>query len=120
MSTSGSIDQATLNLFGTEISSAWDATRPQRLVNIYCDAEVNHVDDFAEGEPLTFDLHGGGSTDLREIFHHIEGMDLRPACLIVLTDGYTPFPDHAPDYPVMWVMTTDVVAPFGETVHIGD
>jgi predicted metal-dependent peptidase len=38
--------------------------------------------------------------------------------LIYLTDGCGTFPDKAPDFPVLWVCTTDVKAPahLGQTI----
>lgn len=116
--TSGSIDQYTLNLFGSEVIAAKNAARPQSLVNIYCDAAVNHVDTFGEFEEVKFKLHGGGGTDFRPPFLHLDKHGQKPDCLIYLTDGYGTFPADPPPYPVLWVMTTDVKAPWGETIRI--
>lgn len=116
--TSGSISQDTLNTFGTEVSAIWDNVRPANGLGIYCDAEINHIDEFSPGDPLHFKLHGGGGTDFRPPFEEVERRNERPAALIYLTDGYGPFPETPPPYPVLWVMTTDEVAPFGETVRI--
>lgn len=118
--TSGSISQKTLDVFGTEITAAWEAAQPERLYNIYCDARVNHVDEFAVGDVLTFKMCGGGGTDFRPPFEYGEQKNIAPACFIYLTDGYGDFPAVAPSYPVLWCMTTDVVAPFGETIQIKD
>jgi predicted metal-dependent peptidase len=117
--TSGSIDGPTLTAFASEITAAFNAAHPEKLYNIYCDAEVAHVDEVDGGDELpAFVGHGGGGTDLREIFNWVADNDVKPAALIMLTDGYTPFPSEAPDYPVLWCMTTSVVPPFGETVRI--
>lgn len=116
--TSGSIDDYTLALFGAEISAVRLATTPLKMVNIYCDAEVAHVDEFDQTEELYFEGHGGGGTDFRPVFDYVEEEDLRPACLIYLTDGYGSFPDDPPPYPVLWVMTTDVQPPWGDYVRI--
>lgn len=37
--------------------------------------------------------------------------------IIVLTDGYTKFTKD-PGIPVLWAMTTDVVAPYGQTIKV--
>ena len=116
--TSGSIDDYTLQMFAAEIQAIRLATTPLKMVNIYCDAEVAHVDEYDQTEELAFKGHGGGGTDFRPVFDYVEENDVKPACLIYLTDGYGPFPDSPPPYPVLWVMTTDVVAPWGETVRI--
>jgi predicted metal-dependent peptidase len=116
--TSGSIDQATLNAFGAEILAAKDISKPEKLVVMYCDAKVAHVDEYTSFEPVEFQMHGGGGTDFRPPFERLTTMDVRPNCLVYLTDGYGPFPESPPDYPVLWVCTTDVVAPWGTTIRI--
>lgn len=116
--TSGSIDQYVLNLFGAEVAAAKMMARPEKLINIYCDARVNRVDEFGEHELPTFKMCGGGGTDFRPPFKYIEQHNLKPACFIYLTDGEGRFPDAPPPYPVLWVMTTDIVAPWGETIRI--
>lgn len=116
--TSGSIDDYTLQTFGAEISAVREAVTPMKMVNIYCDADVAHVDEFDQTQELTFECHGGGGTDFCPVFDYVEEHDLKPACLIYLTDGYGSFPDNPPPYPVLWVMTTDVQPPWGDYVRI--
>lgn len=116
--TSGSISDYILQAFGAEITAARNAVSPERLINIYCDAEVAHVDDYDQTQLITFEGHGGGGTDFRPPFDHVASEGLTPDCFIYLTDGYGPFPDAPPPYPVLWVMTTDVVPPWGEHVRI--
>ena len=115
--TSGSIDQATLNAFGAEIKAIAQSTRPSKIHVIYCDSEINHVDEFGPNDDLKFEMHGGGGTDFRPPFEYIKEHNIQPVCLAYLTDGYGPFPRES-EFPTMWCMTTDVVAPFGETVQI--
>lgn len=116
--TSGSIDEYILNLFGSNVIAARNAAKPEGMMNIYCDAKVNHVDEFGQYDEVKFKAHGGGGTDFRPPFAYIEEKGLKPSCFIYLTDGYGPFPEAPPPYPVLWVMTTDVVAPWGETIRI--
>lgn len=116
--TSGSIDERTLNVFGSEIAAVIEEVRPEETEVGYCDAEISHIDSFKDDDRPTFKMHGGGGTDFRPPFERNEAEQITPVCMIYLTDGYGPFPDVEPDYPVLWVMTTDVVAPFGETVRI--
>ena len=63
---------------------------------------------------------GGGGTSHVPVFEHIEELDEPASCVVCLTDGYTTYPENAPMLPVLWVMTTNEVAPFGETVPILD
>lgn len=115
--TSGSIDQDTLNMFGTEIRAIIEAVRPSKVHVIYCDADVNHVDEFLPGEPIEFHMYGGGGTDFRPPFAYVEEHEIAPECLVYLTDLYGPFPDE-PNYPVMWAATSDLPVPFGEAIRL--
>lgn len=36
---------------------------------------------------------------------------MQPYALIYLTDGYADYPEHPPDYPVLWVLTPDHQTP---------
>jgi predicted metal-dependent peptidase len=116
--TSGSISKEQLMEFGSEITAIVDQMLPSKLVNIYCDAAIAHIDEFERYDVLSFDMHGGGGTDFRPPFKYVEDNDIEPKCMVYLTDGCGPFPAHAPPYPVLWLMTTDVVPPWGEVVRI--
>lgn len=116
--TSGSIDERTLNAFASEISGIRDSTQPRSTRVIYCDSDVNHVDDFDRYDELVVKPHGGGGTDFRPPFQHLQREGIEPACFVYLTDGYGPFPETPPPYPVLWCMTTDVQPPWGEVVRV--
>lgn len=116
--TSGSITQEILNSFGAEIADIRESVKPNMLRNMYCDAEVNHVDEFTPGDDFKVEPHGGGGTDFRPPFRWLEDQDITPTCLAYLTDGYGTFPKEPPPYPVLWVMTTDVQPPWGDVVRI--
>jgi predicted metal-dependent peptidase len=75
---------------------------------------------FEDGQFSVHDLKvkGGGGTDLTRIFDWVQSERIAPQAAIVFTDGYTPY-GQSPTYPVMWAMSTDVVAPFGTTIHVG-
>ena len=116
--TSGSIDERTLSAFAGEISGIRDSTSPKLTKVIYCDSQVNHIDDFDRYDELAVKAHGGGGTDFRPPFQRLETEGVVPACFVYLTDGYGPFPSSPPPYPVLWCMTTGVVPPWGEHVRI--
>ena len=47
--------------------------------------------------------------------------DNMPAALIMLTDGYAPFPpkNKLPDVPLLWVIDNeDVKPPYGKTIRV--
>lgn len=116
--TSGSIDQATLDAFGSEVSAAHSATRPSKLYVVYCDSEINHIDEFGPNDELAFKLHGGGGTDFRPPFAWVEEKGINPSVGVYLTDLYGPAPDKAPSYPFLWCCTTDLTGPFGDTIKV--
>lgn len=116
--TSGSIDQATLNAFGSEIKAIVQTSRPSKTIVIYCDSDVNHVDEFGPNEELHFEMHGGGGTAFKPVMDYVTENNITPVCLVYLTDLYGDHKFAAPDYPVLWCCTTDVVASFGETIPI--
>ena len=117
--TSGSITQEMLNMFGAEIRAITDTVRPTKTHIIYCDTDVNHVDVFEQNDELKFDMHGGGGTDFRPPFEYLNQNNITPSCFIYLTDLDGPVGD-APAFPTMWACTTNNVAPWGDTLRIGD
>lgn len=116
--TSGSITGKVLAAFASEIVEIFDTARPQRLRVIYCDAAVNHVDVFEQGDTPVFEMHGGGGTDFRPPFKMIADEGEKPDAFVYLTDMYGAFPDADPGFPVLWCATTKVIGPFGQTLHV--
>ena len=115
---SGSVNNEILNALAGEIDAIAAVAEPEKLIHISCDCEVNHVAEFAQGEEFKMVSKGGGGTDFHPPFKYVEREGITPSCLIYLTDGYGPFPQNPPPYPVLWAMTTDVVPPWGEYVQI--
>lgn len=117
---SGSITQQALNAFGSEVAGIKASLNPEKITNIYCDAKVQKVDEFLPEDELTFQLYGGGGTDFRPVFDYIAEHDITPMVLVFFTDGYGTFPTSAPEYDVVWLMTTDVQPPFGDVIRYHD
>jgi predicted metal-dependent peptidase len=115
--TSGSVVHI-LNKFGAVMRDIVNSVRPRRVVVIYCDADVNHVDFFDRGQELVLEAHGGGGTDFRPPFKYVQEQNIQPACFLYLTDMYGAFPGEPPPYPVLWCATTEIQGPFGQTIKI--
>jgi len=115
---SGSINETVLAAFTAETAAARAAAHPQKTYVLTCDARVNHTAVFDEYDELKIESHGGGGTDFRPPFKWLSEQGVEPDCLIYLTDGYGRFPDTPAAFPVLWCMTSDVVAPWGDTVEI--
>lgn len=61
------------------------------------------------------EIGGGGGTDFRPLIARAASQF--PDAIIYVTDGYGDF-GHSPPQPVLWAMTTDVVAPYGHTMRL--
>lgn len=115
---SGSIGNDVLAAFGGETASAREAATPMKTYVLSCDARVNHVAELDPDDPFKVENHGGGGTDFRPPFHWLEERGITPSCLVYLTDLEGSFPEHAPDYPVLWCTINNKIAPWGETVKV--
>lgn len=122
--TSGSIGQAELNLFGSEINMIVEDAMPSKLHRIFCDAAVHRTDEYAPGDDIPWKnlgAIGGGGTDFRPPFLWLEEQGIEPQCAVYLTDMYGSFPEEPPAFPVLWAsISKNIEAPFGETVLIDD
>lgn len=65
---------------------------------------------------------GGGGTDFQIIFEYVaKYMEKPPASIIIMTDGYAPFPEEklAMGIPVLWLLNNDKVdPPWGKVARI--
>lgn len=119
MDTSGSVNDLVVNQFTKEITAIVEEMQPERLYLVYCDAEIQGVDVFERGEPITIKPKGFGGTDFRPVFKWVEDEVINPSCLVYLTDMAGAFPTHPPDYPVLWADTEGYYPPpWGEHVRI--
>jgi predicted metal-dependent peptidase len=121
--TSGSIGEAELNMFFAEMAGILEDVRPQRLVIMWCDADVHRVDEAEEPGDLNVirakGAPGGGGTSFIPVFQEIEKMCLTPDALVYLTDGMGSFPQQAPGYTVIWGnIYPNSKYPFGDVVDI--
>lgn len=119
--TSGSIGEQELSQFLGELSVICEAVKPEKIHLLWWDTDVAGVDVLEPGDYSDLvskvSAKGGGGTDVSCVFDWVSENDVDVEAVILLSDGYTPFPD-APNYPVFWGMTTDVRAPFGTNVRI--
>jgi predicted metal-dependent peptidase len=119
--TSGSIGRDELDRFAAEtqaILDAYDCT----LTIMYHDSRVQRVETWRAADgPLTLHPIGGGGTDHRPVFEHIEREGIDATCAICLTDLESSFPAIAPAYPVLWaVVGNRRQPPFGTYVTLSE
>ena len=120
LDTSGSVDDVLLAQFGAELQAIADDVQPASIDVIYCDAAVNKVETYERGDAIKLSPCGGGGTAFGPVFDHVDASgDAAPAVLVYLTDLYGSFPETAPDYPVLWAVTSGAShAPFGDILPI--
>jgi len=118
--TSGSISNEELRKFMTEVKGIISQFNSYTLKIIACDANIHEIHEFETFKPFDFKeamkLSGGGGTDFRPVFNYIEKEKKRPDCLVYMTDLYGDFPYSKPNYPVIWLCTSEEKAPFGVTI----
>lgn len=121
--TSGSISTEELTNAMSEVAGIASAVDIERLDLIYWGSSVvgheiymSDIDGFLNS---TKPKNGGG-TDPDVIFDYIEEKGIEPTVVIVLTDGYFDLKRKTPpEYPVIWLITTDVREPdWGYTIRI--
>lgn len=124
MDTSGSITEEMLAQPIAEVSAIIKDLRPERVYQLWVDAEVAHVQVFEPDLPLDPEPKGGGGTDFAPAFKWIEENVPEPLSLAVyFTDLYADYSNLvAPPYPVIWAVLKggrEDPPPFGKVIRIG-
>lgn len=119
--TSGSVsaEQAAKSL-ASEAKGIFQDVCPDRVYVLYCDAAIQRVDIFEFGEEFELHWRGGGGTDFKPVFKWVEDNNIRPECLVYLTDTYGDFPDKEPPYPVLWASYGGDEVPWGRLIKIDE
>jgi len=93
--TSGSMTDELLGMAIAEVTGLLRGLGVARSVRVLaCDAAVSSVQRVTSAAQIT--LTGGGGTDMGAGLEAAAALRPRPAVTVVLTDGYTPWPDAAP------------------------
>lgn len=120
--TSGSISLPELETFFGCVNSILKHSAPSSIHVIYCDAKVQHVDVLTPQDlPLTvkkLKRHGMGGTEFEPVFEHIKENNINPDVLLYMTDMYGSFDFDKPAYPTIWCATSEIRAPWGQTIEI--
>lgn len=118
--TSGSVSDEALSVAYDEIRQAMEQIGTLRGLLSFFDAKVSDPIPFESAEDLLkIKPIGGGGTGFKAIFQKLPkafSPEERPIAMIILTDGYSSFPDEemALGIPVIWIIVdSDVVPPWG-------
>lgn len=103
--TSGSISHDELRTFLSELRGILQAYPWVHVHLVICDAQVWDWQELTSQDPVPTEITGRGGTDFRPVFDEIERRGIAPSALIVFTDGMGSYPEAAPTYPVLWVLT---------------
>ena len=121
--TSGSIGEAMLKDFLSEIQGIMDSF-PAYRIHVFCfDTEVHNpaqynsdnLDQITDYEPA-----GGGGTDFTAIYDYLKAEEIEPKRLVVFTDGY-PFGSWGDENytDTVWILhgTTTIEPPWGQYAY---
>lgn len=119
--TSGSVSEAELKTFLSELSGILSDVQPECVYLMYVDAQLQgdviEIHDVSELLDCGSKAAGGGGTDMTVVFREIEEKQLPVEHVVVLTDGGTPFGEDC-GIPTVWCITSDAKAPWGITVNV--
>ncbi len=115
---SGSISKKELDHYNGHLQRIVSLCNPSRVHVLYVDTAVAKHEVFEQGEEVALTFYCGGGTDMEEGFNYIAKEGIKPEVFVCLTDGYTDFNTaNAPDYPVVWCISSDIEAPYGDNIH---
>jgi predicted metal-dependent peptidase len=121
LDTSGSVQQEELREFLSEIDALKGQVRAEITLHA-CDDKLDSKGPwrFASWESLKLpeELSGGGGTDFRPLFDWLQRDHLSPDLVLYFTDAQGRFPEHAPHYPVIWLVKGKAGVPFGVRVQL--
>ena len=113
---SGSISDEDWAQVMAEVLAMAERTQPEVLRLVTADTDVTG-DVVLDRDAITRTaMVGGGGTDMRVPLEYVE--QYSPDVVVLLTDGYTPWPDCEPPYPLIVCCTTDADVPVGQVVRV--
>ena len=118
--TSRSIDRLDIQQVGDDIYAIVHELGISVVV-LYVDYTYRGCQSFQPGELVELYPIGGGGTNFRPGFEHLEAHYPQPDILFYLTDGRGALYPDDPSYPVVWLQVGSVHffnPPFGEVVRL--
>jgi predicted metal-dependent peptidase len=125
--TSGSIGTEELSQFLSEVKSICEEVSPEVIDLLYWDTHVAARETYTENElsGLTESTKpaGGGGTEPACVPKYMNKHNIKPECLLMLSDGYIGAQKESDwniEAPVLWCIkgNSRFVAPVGKTVHV--
>ena len=122
--TSGSIGGPELDKFLSEVQGICINAMPEKVDLLYWDTEVAAHEVYTQEQlaKLTSSTKpaGGGGTDVACVAKYLKDNQIKPECVVVLTDGYIYGDWGTWNVPVLWTIVggNTVVPPMGTTIHL--
>jgi len=121
MDTSGScFDGTVISAFASEMKAIIESVRPDKTRAVYWDSDVNGEQVFEGDQFAVSNLRpkGGGGTDGSVLFDYLREKSIRPQAIVQFTDGYVGDWGRS-DVPTLWVVISpNISAPWGRTIHM--
>ncbi|MET0050277.1 MAG: VWA-like domain-containing protein [Candidatus Thiodiazotropha sp.] len=121
LDTSGSIQDHEMGEFLAEINALKGQMRA-RITLLACDSAL------AEGAPWVYEswedfqlpasITGGGGTSFVPVFDWVRDQGVRPDLLVYFTDAEGAFPEHPPQFPVIWLIKGKESTPWGQRIQL--
>jgi len=118
---SGSISDADIVRFNSEVKFIKDTYNPERLTLVTFDTKIHEIYEFEQDDEFEkIVVTGRGGTDLKDVYAHADSMN--PSAIVIFTDMYVRIPTKPPKAPLIWICTNNPTAkvPYGKLVYIND
>lgn len=117
--TSGSVSAKEFQEFIAEIRGITEQFVDFTLYLFFSDAEIHDRITLSPNEewPEEFPKKDGG-TSFIPVINVVSEEYPQVAALVYLTDGAGSYPEVPPDYPIIWVLNTDTVLPWGQNIRM--
>ena len=116
---SGSVSDADVLRFNSEVKYIHETLQPKRLTLVTFDTKIQDEYEFTDDMPFEkIVVHGRGGTDLDPVRRHIEKH--KPTAAVVFSDLYVHPMEQNPGIPMLWVCVGNKKARvhFGQLIHI--
>lgn len=112
---SGSVSDEDFNKGLAEFRSVREKLNPRETTIIAFDTEIKNICVLQRDEEIpNISYTGYGGTSILPIFEYLK--DKQPSLVIIFSDGEFDSIDEIPDYPVLWILTSD----YSDSITFGD